>query len=109
MNTINLIKKTLNPALKIEGILLTMMDRRNRLATSVEEDVRETFKDLVYNTVIPRNIKLSEAPSHGKPALIYDTRCVGSAAYIMLAKEVLRKNIDNDNELRDEQRKKSAR
>jgi chromosome partitioning protein len=109
MNTITLIKKSSNPNLKIEGIILTMMDRRNNLSVSVENDVRETFKDLVYKTVIPRNIKLSESPSHGKPALIYDTKCVGSLAYIMLAKEVLDKNqIDiNDNEVAYEQRKKS--
>ncbi len=109
INTINLIKRSLNPSLRIEGILLTMMDRRNNLSVLVEKDVRDTFKDVVYQTVIPRNIKLSEAPSHGKPALIYDTKCVGSAAYIMLAKELLNKNIINDNEIEDEQRKKSAR
>lgn len=108
INTINLIKKSLNPLLQIEGILLTMMDRRNNLSVLVEKDVRNTFKDLVYQTIIPRNIKLSEAPSHGKPALIYDTRCVGSAAYIMLAKEVLNKNKTNDNEIKNEQRKKSV-
>ncbi|AIF81920.1 sporulation initiation inhibitor protein soj [endosymbiont of Acanthamoeba sp. UWC8] len=107
-NTINLIKKSLNPTLHVEGILLTMMDRRNNLSVLVEKDVRNTFKNLVYQTVIPRNIKLSEAPSHGKPALIYDIRCVGSAAYIMLAKEVLNNNKTNDNEIKDEQRKKSA-
>ena len=89
LNTYNIIKKKINPALVIEGIVLTMMDRRNRLAVQVEFDVRNNFKDLVYTTVIPRNIKLSEAPSHGKPALIYDNKCQGSMAYMMLAKEIL--------------------
>lgn len=89
LNTYNIIKKKINPKLVIEGIILTMMDRRNRLAVQVEFDVRNNFKDLVYTTVIPRNIKLSEAPSHGKPALIYDNKCLGSMAYMMLAKEIL--------------------
>lgn len=89
LNTYNIIKKKINTKLVIEGIILTMMDRRNRLAVQVEFDVRSNFKDLVYSTVIPRNIKLSEAPSHGKPALIYDNKCQGSMAYMMLAKEIL--------------------
>ena len=98
--TINLIKQAYNPSLNIDGILLTMVDRRNRLSALVESDVRETFGDLVYKTVIPRNVRLSEAPSHGKPALIYDSRCGGSVAYIMLAKEMLtKKNLLNDNEI----------
>jgi chromosome partitioning protein len=109
INTTNLIKKSLNPQLHIEGILLTMMDRRNRLAVQVEQDVRSTFEDLVYQTIIPRNIKLSEAPSHGKPALIYDNKCLGSHAYMMLAKEMLTKfEILNDNEEQDVSRKKSV-
>jgi chromosome partitioning protein len=100
INTTNLIKKALNPDLKIMGILLTMMDRRNRLSLQVEEDVRSTFEDLVYKTVIPRNIRLSEAPSHGKPALVYDNKCAGSHAYMMLAKEILKKlKLLNDNEV----------
>ena len=91
INTFNLIRRNLNPVLVIEGIILTMMDRRNKLAIQVENDVRNTFKDLVYNTVIPRNVKLSEAPSHGQPALIYDNKCPGSLAYMQLAKEILTK------------------
>lgn len=92
--TINLIKKSYNPQLEIDGILLTMLDKRNRLSALVEADVRETFKERVFKTCIPRNVRLSEAPSHGKPALIYDSRCGGSIAYILLAKELLtRKNL----------------
>lgn len=92
--TINLIKKSYNPQLEIDGILLTMLDKRNRLSALVEADVRETFKEKVFKTCIPRNVRLSEAPSHGKPALIYDSRCGGSIAYILLAKELLtRKNL----------------
>lgn len=94
LNTINLIKKVLNPNLYVEGILLTMVDRRSNLAVAVENDVRESFGDLVYKTVIPRNVKLSEAASHGKPALIYDTKCVGSLAYIRVVKEILKRHRD---------------
>ena len=89
MKTINIIQKNYNNNLEIEGILLTMIDRRNSLSTLVESDVRKHFGDKVYNTTIPRNIKISEAPSHGKPALIYDTHCAGSLAYIALAKELI--------------------
>ena len=71
--------------------MLTMYDRRNSLSSLVEQDVREHFKDKVYNTVIPRNVRISEAPSHGKPVLLYDTQCIGSQAYIGLAKEVILK------------------
>lgn len=98
--TVSIIQRNLNSNLDIEGIVLTMMDRRNRLCNQVAEDVRSIFKHKVFNTFIPRNIKLSEAPSHGKPALIYDTRCAGSYAYMMLAKELLaRLGQLNDNEL----------
>lgn len=92
LNTISFIQHTLNPSLYLEGILLTMNDRRNKLSQQVEEEVRGQFSDLVYKTVIPRNIKLSEAPSHGKPAIIYDTKCLGSIAYLMLANELINKN-----------------
>ena len=87
--TINLIQHNFNKDLKIEGILLTMSDKRNSLSSLVEKDVRKHFGDKVYNTTIPRNVKISEAPSHGKPALLYDTQCAGSLAYIQLAKEVI--------------------
>lgn len=89
MKTINIIQKNYNNSLEIEGILLTMIDKRNSLSSLVESDVRKHFGDKVYNTTIPRNIKISEAPSHGKPALIYDTHCAGSLAYIALAKELI--------------------
>jgi len=89
ISTIETIKSTLNPQIQIEGIVLTMYDRRNSLSALVEEDVRGHFGKKVYKTVIPRNVRISEAPSHGKPVLIYDTSCVGSVAYIGLAKEVI--------------------
>ena len=88
-NTIELIKQNFNPELKIEGVVLTMHDKRNSLSELVEKDVRGFFGDKVYKTIIPRNVRISEAPSHGKPVLIYDTTCVGSKAYIDLAKEVI--------------------
>ena len=87
--TIESIKMGLNPNINIEGIVLTMFDKRNSLSSLVEQDVRSHFKEKVYKTVIPRNVRISEAPSHGKPVLIYDTACVGSQAYIGLAKEVI--------------------
>ena len=87
--TIELIKENFNNKLTIEGLDLTMHDKRNSLSDLVEKDVRGHFKNKVYKTIIPRNIRVSEAPSHGKPVLIYDTTCVGSKAYIELAKEVI--------------------
>ena len=89
MKTFDLIKHNFNNGLEIEGILLTMLDKRNSLSSLVERDVREHFGEKVYRTTIPRNVKISEAPSHGKPVLIYDTQCSGSQAYIELAKEVI--------------------
>ena len=89
ISTIETIKSTLNPQIQIEGVVLTMYDKRNSLSSLVEEDVRGHFGKKVYKTVIPRNVRISEAPSHGKPVLIYDTSCVGSVAYIGLAKEVI--------------------
>ena len=89
MQTIKLIQQNYNNNLQIEGILLTMLDKRNSLSSLVEKDVRHHFGDQVYKTTIPRNVKISEAPSHGKPALIYDTQAAGSLAYIELAKEVI--------------------
>ena len=87
--TIESIRSSNNPKINIEGIVLTMFDKRNSLSSLVEEDVRSHFQKKVYNTVIPRNVRISEAPSHGKPVLLYDTECVGSKAYISLAKEVI--------------------
>ncbi len=89
MQTIKLIQDNFNKHLKIEGILLTMLDKRNSLSSLVEKDVRNHFGNKVYKTTIPRNVKISEAPSHGKPALVYDTQAAGSLAYIELAKEVI--------------------
>ena len=89
INTIEKIKSGLNPIINLEGVVLTMFDKRNSLSSLVEKDVRSYFKKKVFNTVIPRNVRISEAPSHGKPVLIYDTECVGSQAYIALAKEVI--------------------
>ncbi len=91
MKTVDLVKRNLNPTLEIQGVVLTMYDRRNNLCDMVAADVRQHFGPKVYETMIPRNIRLSEAPSHGKPALLYDMRCAGSQAYIHLAGEVLRR------------------
>ena len=91
VNTIQLIKENFNPKLNVEGILLTMVDKRNTLSSLVEKDVREHFGEIVYKTTIPRNVKISEAPSHGKPAIIYDVNCSGSMAYIGLAREIINK------------------
>jgi len=89
LEIIKIIKAKFNPSLNIMGILLTMHDKRNKLTELVEQDVRNCLGKLVFNTVIPRNIKLSEAPSYGKPAIIYDHRCSGSVAYMHLVKEIL--------------------
>lgn len=89
LKTVEIIEKKLNPKIKIAGILFTMYDRRNRLTEQVEEDVRNCLGQLVFKTVIPRNIKLSEAPSYGKPAIIYDYKCAGAVAYMELTKEIL--------------------
>jgi chromosome partitioning protein len=91
LNTLDLVKTNLNPDLRIGGIVLTMHDRRNKLTDQVEKDVRDFLQSMVYKTVIPRNVRLSEAPSYGMPALIYDAKCAGSVAYINLAKEILLK------------------
>ena len=91
MNSIELIKENYNPNLGVEGIILTMVDKRNSLSALVEKDVRDHFGDTVYKTTIPRNVKISEAPSHGKPAILYDVNCSGSMAYIGLAREIINK------------------
>ena len=92
IRTYNEIKKKLNNKLEIEGLLLTMYDARNNLTSQVENDVRNFLGDRVYKVVVPRNIKVSEAPSHGKPVIVYDLDCNGSKAYINLAKEFIQKN-----------------
>ncbi len=91
MRTIERVQQALNPRLMLQGVLLTMYDKRNNLCDLVAADVRGHFGDKVYDTVIPRNVRISEAPSHGLPVLIYDHRCPGSQAYIQLAAEVLRR------------------
>jgi chromosome partitioning protein len=89
--TIERVRKVLNPRLELHGIVLTMYDSRNNLSTLVADDVRQFFGEKVYRTMIPRNVRVSEAPSHGKPVLLYDMRCPGSQAYIHLAGEMLRR------------------
>jgi chromosome partitioning protein len=101
VRTIERIKTSYNPALEIQGIVLTMFDARNNLSDAVASDVREFFGAIVYDTVIPRNVRVSEAPSYGKPVLLYDVGCAGSQAYIHLASEVLKRekivsNLNND-------------
>lgn len=89
LKTIEKVKKRINPNLEILGVLLTMYDKRNKLTDEVEQDVRACLNDKVFKIVIPRNVKISEAPSHGIPALIYDHRSAGSQAYALLAREIL--------------------
>ena len=91
MKTIERVKINLNPELKIRGILLTMYDKRNKLSSQVEKEARDYFKEKVYSTVIPRNVRLSEAPSHGIPVLLYDKSCSGSKSYFSFTDEFLNK------------------
>ncbi len=91
LSTVDQVKATLNPGLSIHGIVLTMYDPRNNLSGQVVADVREHMGDAVYDTVIPRNVRMSEAPSYGKPALLYDLKCSGSQAYLKLASEVIQR------------------
>ena len=99
LKTVDQVKQSLNPELTIHGVVLTMYDARNNLSGQVVADVREFMGKKVYDTVIPRNVRVSEAPSHGKPVLIYDLKCVGSEAYLRLATEL----IQRERELRDQQ------
>jgi len=91
VKTIERVKAALNPSLELHGIVLTMFDKRNSLSGEVAADVRDYFGDKVFKTVIPRNVRVSEAPSYGKPVLLYDWRCAGSEAYVHLAGEVLKR------------------
>ena len=95
VKTIDRIKMNLNPELKVKGILLTMFDKRNKLSSEVDREARNYFKDKVYKTVIPRNVRLSEAPSHGLPCVVYDKACSGSKSYFKLADEFLSKTNSN--------------
>ncbi len=90
LHTINLVKKTFNPFLKISGILLTMHDKRNNISKQIEMEVKKHFPQYVFNTIIPRNVRLAEAPSFGRPILMYDIKSIGSQSYMSLAKEVLK-------------------
>ena len=92
VKTIDRIKVNLNPKLGIRGVLLTMFDKRNKLSSQVDAEARKHFKEKVYKTVVPRNVRLSEAPSHGMPCLIYDRKCSGSKSYINLADEFINQN-----------------
>ncbi len=89
LRTFELIKNSYNPSLEIEGILLTMFDQRNSLANQVTSELKKHFGDKVYQTVIPRNVTLAEAPSHGKPVIYYDIRSKGAQSYLELAKEII--------------------
>jgi chromosome partitioning protein len=89
LGTIERVRSGLNPQLKLLGVVLTMVDRRNRLSEQVSNDVRAVLGQKVFETSIPRNVRLSEAPSHGLPGLVYDSRCAGSEAYVALAREIL--------------------
>ena len=92
LNTIMMAQKQLNPTLEIEGVLLTMLDARANLGFEVVEEIRKYFKERVYNTIIPRLVRLAECPSHGKPIIAYDPKCRATDAYINLAKEVIERN-----------------
>ncbi|MEL6436113.1 MAG: ParA family protein [Pseudomonadota bacterium] len=91
LKTVDQIRSSVNPSLSIQGVVLTMYDRRNNLANQVVDDVRTHMGKTVYDTVIPRNVRLSEAPSHGKPAILYDLECAGSQAYLRLASELIQR------------------
>jgi chromosome partitioning protein len=91
LKTVDQVKELLNPRLTIHGIVLTMFDARNNLSNQVVADVREFMGSKVYDTVIPRNVRISEAPSYGKPVLVYDLKCAGSDAYLRLATEVIQR------------------
>lgn len=98
LSTVEQVKRSLNPELSIHGIVLTMFDARNNLSNQVVQDVRSHMGDTVYDTIIPRNVRVSEAPSYGKPALLYDLKCTGSQAYLKLASEI----IQRERRLRDQ-------
>ena len=91
LKTVEQVRVALNPSLTIHGIVLTMFDPRNNLSNQVVQDVRQFMGDKVYDTVIPRNVRVSEAPSYGKPVLLYDLKCTGSQAYLKLASEIIQR------------------
>jgi chromosome partitioning protein len=91
LKTVDQVRTTLNPSLTIQGVVLTMFDARNKLSGQVVSDVRKFMGDKVFETIIPRNVRVSEAPSHGKPVLLYDLNCAGSQAYLRLASEIIQR------------------
>ena len=95
LKTLKAVKSGLNPSLKLIGILLTMYDSRNNISSQVEEEVRNHFQETVFKTIIPRNVRLSEAPSYGKPILLYDAKSKGALSYLNLAKELIRRGGEN--------------
>ena len=95
IDTVDQLAQAVNPSLKIEGILRTMFDNRNRLSTDVSEELKKNFGNLIYQTIIPRNVRLAEAPSYGRPAMYYDKSSVGSKAYLALAAEVIDRDSKN--------------
>ena len=97
LSTFELVKKNLNPDLEIEGVVLTMFDSRTNLSIQVVDEVKKYFRNKVYTTIIPRNVRLGEAPSHGVPIIVYDPKCAGAEAYMDLAQEMI------DNETEDDQ------
>jgi chromosome partitioning protein len=99
LQTVEAIRARFNPRLQIEGVVLTMYDKRNSLSNAVERDVRDYFGTRVYESVIPRNVRVSEAPSHGKPVLLYDLKCPGSRAYMGLASEMLKREQDAETQI----------
>ena len=96
MNTLNLVRKRLNPGLEVEGVVLTMLDGRTNLGLQVVQEVKKYFRDRVFTTIVPRNVRLSEAPSHGLPIHLYDPKCQGTMAYTELAKELIGETSLND-------------
>ncbi len=99
LQTVEQVRSTLNPDLTIHGVVLTMFDSRNNLSSQVVADVRQFMGKKVYDTMIPRNVRISEAPSHGKPVLVYDLKCVGSEAYLKLATEVIQRERESARQL----------
>jgi chromosome partitioning protein len=102
--TLSLIKQRLNPELEVEGYLLTLFDPRNRLCHMVAREIKDFFKDQVFQTVVPRNVRLAESPSHGKPVLLYDAKSIGARSYISLAQEIIAKNEQRLEEKKGEER-----
>ena len=96
IKTVDRVQKNLNPSLSIDGIILTMFDKRNKLSTQVAMDVKKHLQEKVFETMIPRNVRVSEAPSFGMPAIVYDRKSKGSQAYLKLADEILKKNNNKE-------------